>query len=127
VVLPEPMPWSEASAKAEETLALMTLKERRSLLQGIGWEPTQYFFELKRDWYVGNTPAIPRLGIPSLNMQDAADGFRTYWSDLRETVTVWPSLLSIAATWDREAVQDFAVAVGRVLQGRAPMSSWGHL
>ena len=28
-------------------------------------------------YYIGNTPAIDRLGIPSVNMQDASQGFRT--------------------------------------------------
>ena len=28
-------------------------------------------------YYVGNTPGVKRLGIPSFNMQDASQGFRT--------------------------------------------------
>ena len=45
---------------------------------GVGWTKGT----LDKWWYVGNTPAIPRLNIPSLNMQDSAGGFRTYWPEL---------------------------------------------
>jgi len=117
-LLPELMPWEDARAKAQETLERMSLEQKTGLLQGIGWTETQWWFELARDWYVGNSPAYPELGVPSLNMQDASDGFRTYWSDLRGTVTVWPSILAMAATWDPVAVQDFAVAVGKEFAGK---------
>lgn len=107
--------WDEAKALALKTLAVMTPDEKISLLQGVGWHwvQEQYWYDLSKGWYVGNTPAIPRLGIPSLNMEDAASGFRTYWKEITGTVTVWPSLLCIAATWDPDAVRDFAIALGQ--------------
>lgn len=104
--------WDEAHERAQQTLALMTREEKQSLLRGVGWERTPWWFELQRNWYVGNTPAIERLGLPSLNMADAAGGFRTYWSDMVDTVTVWPSLLSLAATFDPELVRVVAQAIG---------------
>lgn len=73
---------------------------------------------LDKWWYVGNTPAISRLGIPSLNMQDAAGGFRPYWNELTGTVTCWPSLLSMAATFDDDLVHTFAVALGEEFRGK---------
>ena len=117
-LLPNLMSWDDATTKAKETLELMTMDQKTSLLQGSGWVPTKWWFDLPKYYYVGNTPAIPELGIPSLNMQDATDGFRTYWTDLKGTVTVWPSILSMAATWDPIAVQDFAVAVGKDFVGK---------
>jgi len=117
-VLPELLSWEDAKAKAAETVKLMSLEQKTSLLQGSGWVDTQWWFDLPRFFYVGNTPAVPELGIPSLNMQDATDGFRTYWTDLKGTVTVWPSILAMAATWDPTAVQDFAVAVGKEFRGK---------
>eukprot|EP00438_Fugacium_kawagutii_P010071 Skav224306 [mRNA] locus=scaffold3003:81753:88056:- [translate_table: standard] len=96
----------------------MSLDEKCGLLQGSGWVPTRWWFDLPKYYYVGNTPATPELGIPSLNMQDASGGFRTYWSELSGTVTVWPSILSMAATWDPIAVQDFAVALGKEFRGK---------
>ena len=46
-------------------------------------------------------------------MQDAAGGFRTYWSELVGTVTCWPSLLSMAATFDTAMMDSFATALGQ--------------
>ena len=83
---------------AEATLKLMSQEKKTSLLQGTGWEPTKWWFDLPKYFYVGNTPAMPEIGLPSLNMQDATDGFRTYWAELSGTVTVWPSILAMAAT-----------------------------
>mmetsp|Transcript_8904 Transcript_8904/g.22966 ORF Transcript_8904/g.22966 Transcript_8904/m.22966 type:complete len:880 (+) Transcript_8904:3-2642(+) len=110
--------WEEAYLKARTTLAEMTFQEKATLMEGVGWEPTNGFFDLKKWWYVGNTRPIPRLGIPSLNMQDAADGFRTYWNDLVGSVTTWPSLLCMAATWDPGAVRAFGVALGTEFAGK---------
>ena len=86
----------------------MSMQEKASLMLGIGWKAG----ELDKWWYVGNTPAVARLGVPTLRMQDAAGGFRTYWTPLVGTVTCWPSLLSMAATFDTNIVHQFAVALG---------------
>lgn len=117
-VLPKLLSWEDAKTKALEMVKLMNLDEKCGLLQGSGWVPTRWWFDLPKYYYVGNTPATPELGIPSLNMQDASGGFRTYWSELSGTVTVWPSILSMAATWDPIAVQDFAVALGKEFRGK---------
>merc|ERR1712070_905585 len=45
-------------------------------------------------------------------MQDAAGGFRTTEEGVVGTVTCWPSLLSMAATWDTAMMFDFAEALG---------------
>jgi len=112
------MSWEEAHTKAQATLALMTREEKQSLLHGVGWDPTAWFFDLRKDWYVGGTPAIPRLGLPSLNMGDASAGFRTYWSYMTDTVTVWPSLLALAATFDPELVRAAAEGIGQEFSGK---------
>jgi len=112
-LLPKLLSWEDSISKAEATLKLMSQEQKTSLLQGTGWEPTKWWFDLPKYFYVGNTPAMPEIGLPSLNMQDATDGFRTYWTELSGTITVWPSILAMAATWDPIAVQDFAVAVGQ--------------
>ena len=51
----------------------MTWEEKVSLLRGYGWTG----YRTTPGHYVGNVPGIPRLGIPSQRMQDAAQGFRT--------------------------------------------------
>ena len=81
---------------------------------GVGWSNGV----LQKWWYVGNIPGIKRLGIPPINMMDSAGGFRTYWTELVGTVTCWPSLLSLAATWDPEIVLQFATALGAEFAGK---------
>ncbi|CAK0911988.1 unnamed protein product [Prorocentrum cordatum] len=108
-----PLSWEAAGAKAADTIAKMSLGDKHALLQGLGWDG-----DLRKWFYVGNTAAVPALGIPSLNMQDAASGFRTYWSELVGTVTCWPSLLAMAATWDPNAVESYARAVGKEFKGK---------
>jgi len=107
--------WEVARALAKRTVSEMNISEKQMLMKGLGWAKGPV---LTKWYYVGNTAPIPRLGIPSLNMQDAADGFRTYWTDLVGTVTCWPSLLSLAATWDPDAVRSFAVALGKEFRGK---------
>ena len=76
-LLPKLLSWEDAISKAEDTLKLMSQEQKTSLLQGSGWEPTRWWFDLPKYFYVGNTPAIPEIGLPSLNMQDAGWWFGT--------------------------------------------------
>jgi len=109
----QPLSWEAAGVKAQGTLGRMSADDKHKLLTGLGWDG-----DLQKWFYVGNTAPIPELGIPSLNMQDAASGFRTYWSELVGTVTCWPSLLAMAATWDPNAVESYARAVGKEFKGK---------
>jgi len=108
-----PLTWEEARRKAQLTLQQMTPAEKYSLMQGQGWEWPEAggWWDLKKWWYVGNTPAVERLGIPNLNMQDSAGGFRPYWHELVGTVTGWPSQLSLAACWDPDLVRQYSSAL----------------
>lgn len=110
-----PLPsWDQAYERASTLVSQMTLEEKAGMMRGIGWTNGV----LDKWWYVGNTPPVPRLGIPSLNMQDAAGGFRTYWTELVGTVTCWPSLLSMAATFDVDIMLKFAQALGAEFKGK---------
>ena len=42
-------------------------EEKERLLRGFGWNTWQSM----PGHYIGNTLAVPRLGLPSINMQDA--------------------------------------------------------
>jgi len=92
----------------------MTMQEKAKMMLGIGWNSGT----LEKWWYVGNTAAVDRLGVPPLKMQDSAGGFRTYWTPIVGTVTCWPSLLSMAATFDVDIVHQFAVALGAEFAGK---------
>ena len=52
-------------------------------------------------FYVGSILGVPRVGLKSINMQDAAQGFRTLSSKTIGQVTSWPCALALASTWDR--------------------------
>ena len=57
----------------------------------------------------GNVAAIPRLGIPALNLNDGPQGFR---ANVDGTSTCWPSGLTIAASWNVSAVWQWGAAMG---------------
>lgn len=110
----EPLSWDDSYDKARTLVAKMTQEEKFSLMGGLGWWdiPIVHMGPLKKWWFVGNTGAIPRLSIPSLNMQDAAAGFRDAWYDNAGLSTCFPSLLSLAATWDVDAALAYGKALG---------------
>jgi len=99
-----PLSWDEAYAKAKRTVSQMTRVEKNSMLHS-----TMNEFP---GWFIGNIPGVPRVGIPSLNMQDNGNGFRTSSEYYIGTVTCWPSGLSLAATWDEQLVHKVALAIG---------------
>ena len=70
--------------------------------------------------YVGAVTAIPRLGIPPLNLNDGPQGFRGqntcgHWDhcvNQQGTSTAFPSGLTIAATWDVAAARLWGETMG---------------
>ena len=109
----EPVDWDESHIRAAALLSSMTEDEKFSLMSGIGWDdfPIIHKGPNKLWWYCGNTPAISRLGIPSLNLQDAAGGYRDQWEATAGTSTCWPSLLATAATFSPSTVRDLGLAL----------------
>ena len=103
-----PEPESAAAALAEA----MTPAERLQMVQGNGWT----LGAPRTGAYVGNTPAVPRLDLPALQMQDAGQGFRTMDNRQVGQVTSWPSALALAATWDRRRVRSFGEALAREMR-----------
>ena len=81
------------------------------MLNGVGW-PTdgddQY--DNMKGYYIGNVPGVSRLGIPSLNMQDAGQGFRTSSASMVGQVTSWSCGLGLASSWDAALVEEWASA-----------------
>jgi len=114
--------WDTAEVMARNTLASMTDCDKALLMQGIKWETHS---SPVKGYYVGNTYAIPKLGIPSLNFNDASGGFRTLWEELVGTVTAWPSQLALAATWNPSTVNRFSVALGREFASKGANSVLG--
>lgn len=94
---------------AELMVSNMTEEEKHRLLNGAGW----WMFQQQRGYYIGNILAIPRLGLPSINMQDAMQGFRTTDAEMIGQVTAWPCALALAATWDPNDVWEWSRGIGQ--------------
>lgn len=77
--------------RIERLLSQLTLDEKLSLLGGTGFE----------------TKAIPRLGIPPLNMTDGPVGVR--W----KKSSAFPVSIMMAASWDPALIQRLGVALGQ--------------
>jgi beta-glucosidase len=72
--------------------------------------------------YLGNQGAgfvfgIPRLGIPQIEISDAAYGVRSSASNGRYS-TALPSNIAAAASWDPEAACDYGALIGRELRAQ---------
>ena len=64
--------------------------------------------------YVGNVPAIPRLGLPAQNLEDGPQGV----ADHVTGVTGWPSTLTVTAAWNTSAMLTFGAALGAEQRGK---------
>jgi len=77
---------------------------------------TDELVNLTRGWpgpCVGNTGAVPRLGIPSLCFYDGPDGIRG-----QEFVSAFPAGIHLAATFDRDLMYRYGRALGDEFYGR---------
>ena len=83
--------------RAAKIVSQMTLEEKIELISG------------KIDGF--STYAIPRLGIPSIRMADGPQGVRNVNGHNIQS-TFFPSGISAAATWNREAVWEMGAGIG---------------
>ena len=106
-------PWSDmamsASERAQRLVSNMTLNEQLQFLHGTAMVETNK----THGEYTGNLLPLPRLGIPPVSMNDGPQGFRPGGTSLPGTSTAWPSGLTIAASWDVDAVYEWGVGTGR--------------
>lgn len=101
--------WRDSIATARALVGNMTRAEKVAYVHGEGWVG----YQLTEGFYVGSVPALPRLRIPSINIQDGPAGFRTTDTRIVGTVTAWPSQLALGATWDPDLAYSYAEALGR--------------
>eukprot|EP00933_Yihiella_yeosuensis_P032336 TRINITY_DN25930_c0_g1_i1.p1 TRINITY_DN25930_c0_g1~~TRINITY_DN25930_c0_g1_i1.p1 ORF type:complete len:733 (+),score=141.33 TRINITY_DN25930_c0_g1_i1:163-2199(+) len=86
----------------------MTLEEKLQLLHGPpGGPPTGE----TPCAYVGIVAGVKRLGIPPINMNDGPQGFRD--DPHPGSSTAWPAGLTMAASWDPEAVFEWGSGMGQ--------------
>ena len=84
-----------ADERVEALLAKLTLEEKTALMAGAS---------------AFATAAVPRLGIPSLNVSDGPNGVR---SNDDRAATVFPTGSALAATWNPAVLQSVGEAIGR--------------
>lgn len=98
-------------ARARQLIGAMNLTQKMLFLQGNGapWpQPPQ--------WGVGNTRGVPELHIPALHFMDGPNGVG---SETRLTkVTNWPSALTVAASWDRQLLRSYGIALAQEQRGK---------
>jgi beta-glucosidase len=116
-------PWMNQSLspdeRAELVLKEMTLDEKLSMLHGQGmpgWGPPL------PNAYLGNGGAgfvlgIERLGLPFIQISDAAYGVRANAANGRYS-TALPSNLASAASWDPQAACEYGALIGRELRAQ---------
>jgi beta-glucosidase len=118
-------PWMNASLSPDEranmVLKEMTLDEKIDLLHGMGmpgWPREVQNPEPE----LGNGGAgfvlgVPRLGIPIIQMSDAANGVRSSAENGRYS-TALPSNVAAAASWDTEAACAYGTVIGKELRAQ---------
>ena len=118
-------PWMDKTLspdrRADLVLQQMTLDEKIALLHGNGM-PGWPRSVPGANPYLGNGGAgfvlgVPRLGIPMIQISDAAYGVRSSAENGRYS-TALPSDLAAAASWDVQAACAYGALIGRELRAQ---------
>lgn len=118
----ENFPWMNKNLSPDEradmVLKQMTLDEKIALLHGNGNEATH----ANPNAYLSNggagfTLGVPRLGIPIIQMSDAAYGVRGSAENGRYS-TALPSDIAAAASWDTHAACEYGALIGTELRAQ---------
>lgn len=116
-------PWMDASLspdqRADMVLKEMTLDEKIDLIHGEGMPG---WGKALPNAYLGNGGAgfvlgVPRLGIPIIQMSDAAYGVRSSGENGRYS-TALPSDIAAASSWDTHAACEYGALIGRELRAQ---------
>ena len=116
-------PWMNPSLSPDEradmVLKELTLDEKIDLVHGNGMPG---WGKPRPNAHLGNGGAgfvlgVPRLGIPIIQMSDAAYGVRSSAENGRYS-TALPSNLGSAASWDPQAACEYGALIGRELRAQ---------
>jgi beta-glucosidase len=104
----------------------MTLDEKITLLHGTGHPGLGPMSPLSSasNGGAGYVVGIPRLGIPGIQMSDAAYGVRSSGQNGRYS-TALPCTLAAAASWDPEAAYEYGALIARELRAQGFNMSLG--
>ena len=123
-------PWMNAALSPGERAALvlkeMTIDEKVSMLHGTGLKGLGPVSPLAvgSNGGAGYVVGIPRLGIPAIQMSDAAYGVRQSGENGRYS-TALPADLAAAASWDLDAAYEYGALIGRELRAQGYNMSLG--
>lgn len=119
-VKPSGFPWDNPGlspdARADLVMKRMTLSEKIRLVHGAGMlhvGPTDPSIVRSNDG-PGFVPGIRRLGIPDLNMSDAAVGVANT-ADQGRYATALPSAVALASSWDENLAYQYGSLIGAEL------------
>ena len=116
-------PWMNKSLSPEEradlVLKQLTLDEKIEFVHGNGMPG---WGKPRANYYLGNSGAgfvlgLQRLGLPFIQMSDAAYGVRSSAENGRYS-TALPSPLASAASWDPQAACEYGALIGRELRAQ---------
>jgi beta-glucosidase len=116
-------PWMNPNLSPDERAAMvvkeMTLDEKITLLHGTGMEGLSPLSPeiVHSNGGAGYVVGIPRLGIPGIQMSDAAYGVRMSGDNGRYS-TALPSDVAGAASWDVDAAYEYGALIGRELRAQ---------
>jgi beta-glucosidase len=100
-------PWVRSTApiatRVRQVVAAMTLEEKVRLVHGVAGSP-----------YVGYVPAIPRVCVPALKLEDGPGGV----ADGMTGVTQLPAPVAVAASWDTALARAYGAVVGAEERGK---------
>jgi beta-glucosidase len=123
-------PWSNSKLSPDERASMvvkeMTLDEKISMLHGTGMVGLSAMSPLAihSNGGAGYVPGIPRLGIPAIQMSDAAYGVRNSGENGRYS-TALPADVAAAASWDLNAAHEYGALIGRELRAQGYNMSLG--
>lgn len=116
-------PWMNTGLSPDERAALvvkeMTLDEKITLMHGTGHPGLGPMSPLSSgsNGGAGYAVGIPRLGIPGIQMSDAAYGIRASGKNGRYS-TALPCNLGAAASWNLNAAYDYGALIARELRAQ---------
>ncbi len=112
--------------RADLVVKAMTLDEKIAMLHGTGLQglgPVSPEASASNGG-AGYVVGVPRLGIPGIQMSDAAYGVRSSGQNGRYS-TALPDDLADAATWDLHAAYEYGALIGRELRAQGYNMSLG--
>jgi len=123
-------PWMNSKLSPDERASMvlkeLTLDEKITLLHGTGMAGLSPMSPLavNSNGGAGFVVGIPRLGIPGIQMSDAAYGVRMSGENGRYS-TALPSDIAGAASWDLQGAWEYGALIGRELRAQGYNMSLG--